>query len=142
MYLLDPTTGRRRRALLRDRAMRFVRDAADAATGLACDLSNRASGVRARLQQLQQRGAESSVDDTVLEARVRSSLGRVTSNPGAIQVTSVSGVVTLTGPVLASEHDAVYRTVSRVPGVAPVIDRLTLHESAASVSGLQGAANV
>ena len=114
MYLLDPASGRRRRSRLRDRSMRFVHDAADAAAGLASDLRNRASGVRARLQ----RGADSSADDTVLEARVRASLGRVASNPGALQVTSVSGIVTLTGPVLANEHEALYRTVSRVPGVA------------------------
>jgi hyperosmotically inducible protein len=139
MYLLDPTTGRRRRAQLRDRATRVLHDAADACSGLACDLSNRARGVRARLQR---RVAVDSVDDTVLEARVRSSLGRVTSTPGAIQVTSVAGIVTLTGPVLAREHDAVFRAVSRVPGVTDVIDRLTMHESAGSISSLQGAASV
>jgi hypothetical protein len=138
MYLLDPVSGRRRRALLRDQTVRLVNDCTDWCTGLTRDLRNRASGVRARLRPLDQ----GVVDDEVLEARVRTALGRATSHPGAIDVISVNGIVTLTGPVLANEHDAIWRAVSRVAGVQDVIDQLTLHESAGSIPALQGGAPV
>jgi osmotically-inducible protein OsmY len=138
MYLLDPTNGRRRRARLRDQTARCVNDTTDASSGIARDLRNRAMGVRAWLQRTE----AGPVDDGVLAARVRSALGRATSHPGSIGVTSVSGIVTLTGPVLAREYDALYRAVSRVPGVEDVIDHLTVHEDAGSIPGLQGGVTV
>src|SRR5688500_15986079 len=86
MYLLDPAAGRRRRALLRDRTASLARRTAEASNALACDLQNRASGLRA---QLEHRHDDRPVDDTVIEARVRSRLGRVSTHPGAIGVASV-----------------------------------------------------
>jgi hypothetical protein len=78
------------------------------------------------------------VDDTVLEARVRSKLGRASTHAGAIGVASMDGVVTLTGPVRAHEHGTVRRAVERVNGVIGVIDYLTEQAEAGSVPGLQG----
>ncbi|MGH9173002.1 MAG: BON domain-containing protein, partial [Vicinamibacterales bacterium] len=102
---------------------------------LACDLENRIAGFRSRLT----RAADTTpVDDGILEARVRSKLGRASSHPGAIGVFSVDGVVTLTGPVLAHERGTVLRAVERVKGVVGVADHLTEHEYARSVPGLQG----
>src|SRR5688572_10485862 len=114
MYLFDPIAGRRRRALLRDKAVRFTHQASDRSEGLLRDLGNRAAGVRAELFN---RGDTGPVDDTVLEARVRSALGRVSSHPGSIGVSSVNGIVTLTGPLLTREHEDVSRAVCDVPGV-------------------------
>jgi BON domain len=137
MYLLDPNSGRRRRALLRDRAVHAAHKTADSAAALSRDLRNRAIGLMAGMRaRFEADGAP--VDDAVIEARVRSALGRVTTHPGAIGVSSSAGFVTLTGPVLASEHDAVYRAVSGVPGVCDVIDNLSAHEQAGDVPGLQG----
>ncbi|HXG89213.1 MAG TPA: BON domain-containing protein [Vicinamibacterales bacterium] len=100
---------------------------------LSRDWRNRASGLAARWDR-----ADTRVDDVVIEARVRSSLGRVTSHPGTVGVASIDGMVTLTGPVLAAEHAAICRAVGRVRGVGEVIDQLTQHEQAGSVPGLQG----
>ena len=45
-YLLDPAQGRRRRALVRDKALKTYRDACEFADAASRDLRNRAEGVR------------------------------------------------------------------------------------------------
>jgi gas vesicle protein len=47
MFIFDPKEGRRRRALARDKAVHYGREASDFATGTAKDLRNRAYGVAA-----------------------------------------------------------------------------------------------
>jgi BON domain len=73
--------------------------------------------------------------DDVLRERVRSRLARLTSHPGAIDVTSLDGVIALRGAVLAGEADLVLSGVRRVRGVVGVEDHLERHASAASVGG-------
>ena len=45
MYVLDPVSGRRRRAIARDKAVSTAQDAVDTLQGTARDLTNRAKGV-------------------------------------------------------------------------------------------------
>lgn len=45
MYIFDPKGGRRRRALIRDKAVGLSHSATDAIEGTAKDLSNRAKGL-------------------------------------------------------------------------------------------------
>jgi hypothetical protein len=47
MYFFDPVSGRRRRALLRDKVVHARHEALDSAEGTAKDLRNRAYGVAA-----------------------------------------------------------------------------------------------
>ena len=139
MYLFDPVGGNRRRALVRDQVAHAARRAREASRAVTTDLDNRLAGLRARLTS----GVDAlPVDDAVLEARVRSKLGRTSAHAGAIGVASIDGVVTLTGPVLAHVHGTVCRAVERVNGVVAVIDYLTEHEHAGSVPGLQGEGSV
>ena len=139
MYLFDPTTGRRRRALLRDQSVRVARHARRASTGLAQDVRNRATGLAARLQSDR---ATEPVDDSIVEARVRSALGRACSHPGAIGVASIDGIVELVGPILAIEYENVWRAVSSVSGVVEIVDNMTVHEDAGDIPGLQGEGSV
>ncbi len=78
------------------------------------------------------------VDDSVLEARVRSSMGRVVSNPGAIAVMAEDGNVTISGPVLAGEVDGLLACVKSVPGVQEVHSQLTVRPTPDGIPGLQG----
>ena len=50
MYLFDPDRGGRRRALIRDKAVKLNRQTRDALEGKAKDLSNRAKGVAHELK--------------------------------------------------------------------------------------------
>ena len=45
MYLLDPDGGRRRRALIRDQAVKLNKQTREAVAGRVGDLSNRAKGM-------------------------------------------------------------------------------------------------
>jgi hypothetical protein len=135
MYLFDPSDGRRRRAQLADRTTSFARRAREGAAATACDLQNRVRGVAARLRDEDDAGL---VMDAVVDARVRTAIGRVSTHPGAIGVAVVGGIVELNGPVLASEHDAVIDTVVNTRGVLDVVNHLTQHESADTIPGLQG----
>ena len=95
MYLFDPVGGNRRRAMLRDQAAHAARRTRMMSSALASDLENRVAGFRARVTNV---ADTIPTDDSVLEARVRSKLGRASSHAGAIGVASVDGIVTLTGP--------------------------------------------
>src|SRR5215467_14448230 len=85
MFLLDPHMGSRRRAILRDKLISFMRLAAWAADKTSRDLRNRIYGTVASTKS---RFRETAVSDDVLVERVRSQLGRAVSHPHAIQVTA------------------------------------------------------
>jgi len=135
MYLLDPEHGRRRRALLRDQAVRAqsnVRDTLDAGKR---DLSNRATALTGRARSLFQRRKAT---DNVLAERVRSKMGRYIAHPGAVEVAAADGRVELGGSILSHEHEDLIDAISQVEGVADVIDRLNVFETAEGISELQG----
>jgi uncharacterized membrane protein len=135
MYLLDPDQGRRRRAVMRDRLASGISRLDDATSVASRDLQNRARGIA---HEVRARFTLEDVPDEILCERVRSRLGGAVSHPGAIEVATLSGRVTLSGAVLEREYVRLLRTVWAVRGVADVEDRLAVYESAAGVSALQG----
>lgn len=135
-WLLDPQSGRRRRAVARDRIRSRLHRLDDAARIALVDLRNRTAGTIASV--CGRAAAEDDTDDPVLAERVRATLGRVVSHPGSIDVSASAGVVTLRGPVLQHETASLLRAVRAVRGVRAVDDRLDAHECAGRVSGLQG----
>jgi hypothetical protein len=134
MYLLDPTGGRRRRALVRDRLTHAARLGSDAMGATRRDVAHRASGVAARVRGALRREA---VDDQVLVERVRARLGRFVSHPHAIEVAADHGVVTVRGPILRAEAQQLLNAVGEVRGVQDVVSALTVHDDGA-VPALQG----
>lgn len=134
MYLLDPVGGGRRRALARDKCARAYHVSSEALRKSSRDLGNRSKGLvagaRSRLRQ-------GEAPDQVLEARVRSRLGRAVSHPGAILVEVHEGRIILRGDVLASELSHLLSAIESVKGVSGVENLLNVHESAEGVSALQ-----
>jgi osmotically-inducible protein OsmY len=135
MYLLDPDRGGRRRALVRDRAARARHKLGDGLDTTARDLSNRAKGTAAALRSRFQR---ESVEDEILQERVRSAMGHAVSHPGAIETIVSDGRVTLRGTALERELDDLLRTVGRVRGVSDVVNELAVHREPGGVPSLQG----
>jgi uncharacterized membrane protein len=135
MYLLDPERGRRRRNLVRDQLVHGVNRAEHGAGTTARDLSNRARGMVAHARGRMRDGP---VQDAVLEARVRSRLGRLVGNPGSIEVAADHGMITLRGPVLERELPGLLSGISHVRGVDEVRNRLDVHAAPGDVPGLQG----
>ena len=137
-FMLDPSAGRRRRALARDKMTRATRKTRDAVDATARDIANRSRGIAASLSP----GEERDADDAVLVERVRAKLGRVSSHPRAIDVYASAGEVTLRGPILASEADRVLSTVAAVPGVRALNNELEPHQTSERVPALQGRGRV
>ena len=135
MYLLDPQAGSRRRAVIRDAMARAGRKTTGALDATSRDLYNRSRGVVAGARRWRQ---DDSVPDDVIEARVRSRLGRYVSHPRSVEVTVDDGRVILCGPILRREADAAVIAVSRVRGVESVNDDLERHDTPDGVPGLQG----
>jgi hypothetical protein len=138
MFFLDPDRGRRRRALIRDRAVHAARVTMDAAGATSRDVAHRTSGVAARARSA---FARKPVDDLVLTERVRSRLGRLVSHPQAIDVEATNGIVRLSGPVLEHEMLRVLRATEGVRGVRDVVNALDAHREAGRESALQGDAS-
>jgi hypothetical protein len=135
MYLLDPTGGRRRRAVVRDRLTHGIRSASHAAGTTSRDVAHRATGLAARLRA---RARDEVVDDDILVERVRSRVGHVVAHPHAIEIKVRDGAVTLRGGILERELPRLVRAVGRVRGVRDVVNHLQLHTEADDAPALQG----
>ena len=125
MYLLDPQGGGQRRAVARTKTVSALKTGGDAALKTGKHLGNRTKGLVAEAGSRLRREP---VDERVLCDRVRAKLGRAVSNPSAIEVTSVDGLVILSGSVLPSEKDHLLSTVAKVKGVKDIDDQLELME--------------
>jgi len=136
MYMLDPDRGKRRRALIGDKAYSIVSDTRQALGAASRDAAHRIEGLRARARRLV---SDTPVpDDLQLIERVRARMGRLVSHPHAIQVGANNGRVTLSGPVLRHEVPRLLDAIRTVWGVASVEDGLVVHDSSESISSLQG----
>lgn len=134
MFLLDPVSGRRRRHVMRDKLFSGGRTLSETAETTANRIRNKARGLVAETRS---RFSVQDVEDSVLESRVRSSMGHVLSNAGAIAIQANGGVVTVSGPVLAAEVDRLLSCISSVPGVHEVRSQFQVRQSTDALSGLQ-----
>ena len=112
MYVLDPKLGRRRRALVRDKAQAYWRRMGKLISQTARDARQRTYGLIAETQT-QIRGADVP-EDAVLVARVRAQIGHVVSQAGTIDVTAHQGRVTLSGSIAAHEVEKLLSAVASV----------------------------
>lgn len=134
-YFFDPSRGKRRRALIKDKGTRLANQANEYGGKIYRRLKNQGEGVIAKASKLTH---QERVDDEALMNRVRSEFGRKIRHARAIEVEVNNGEVTLSGPILASEIDDLIRCVKDVPGVKDVINQLDVHKSAGKISALQG----
>jgi uncharacterized membrane protein len=135
MYLFDPERGKRRRALWRNKMTHATRLASEVTGKTQRDLRNHLLGAFAEVESLFK---TREVSDDVLEARVRSRLGRIVSHPSAVEVKVVNGLIILSGPILADEVHPLLESVTGIHGVKNIENRLEVHEHAGDIPALQG----
>ena len=133
MYVLDPRSGRRRRALVRDKAQAYWRRMGKFISQTARDARQRTYGLMAETQK-QLREADVP-EDTVLVARVRAQIGHVISQAGTVDVTAQQGRVTLSGSIAAHEVEKLLSAVASVAGVTAVVNRLEVNPATAPAAG-------
>lgn len=124
MYCLDGTTGRRRRALMRDRVVGASHDAADELGRKGKRIAGRVRGVMAT-GELDRKSSTEPDSDAQLRERVRSRMGHLVSHPRAIDVSVEDGVVRLSGSILAKELDGLLSQLKDMAGVKKVHNALT-----------------
>lgn len=130
MYLLDPNSGRRRRALVKDKTRHGANVAGTKLSATANDLGNRTRGLTNETIK-RFRDGEPMTDDKLAQ-RVRSELGHHTSSASQIEVTAKDGCVVLSGPVLTDEAERIVKAVNKVRGVSSVENRLQMNEAPAT----------
>jgi osmotically-inducible protein OsmY len=135
MYMLDPRMGKRRRALVYDKACAYWRRTGNVLGKTARDVSNRTRGLAADVRT-QLTGGDRP-EDRVLVARVRAHIGHIVSQPSAIDVTAQQGLVTLSGSIPANEVAKLLSTVEAVSGVSEVVNQLEVHTEMEHGSGVQ-----
>ncbi|MGH9866605.1 MAG: BON domain-containing protein [Candidatus Polarisedimenticolia bacterium] len=121
MYLFDPSTGNRRRSVMKDKLAHYRHQLREGARATSSDVSHRARGWWAGL--LSVCAAEEDVSDDVLESRVRSRLGRSVSHPSWIRIEADQGQVSVTGHVPNRDREKLHRTVASIRGVRHVDER-------------------
>jgi uncharacterized membrane protein len=120
MYIADPAEGRRRRALLQDKVTHYSRETQRMVGGTIRDARNRLTGLQAEtLRKLVPRQAKS-IDNHVLEARVRSRVARAIPEAEDIEVEADEGVITLRGDVGNEIEQKLMTLVEGIPGVEAV----------------------
>ena len=120
MFLVDPIRGRQRRVHARETAVHTGKVLLKAVDSSGRDASNRIKGIVLDAKTL---FIHEDVDDAVLEDRVRSAAGRVSSHPN-VEVVVAGGNVTLVGPVLEDEEEAVLSAAKAVRGVRQIVNRM------------------
>jgi len=143
MFLLDPSQGRRRRAIIRDkttsaahRSARYARSTgrhiANKATGLAHEAGSYASSAVSAVKGAVGAGTNERVDDMTLAERARAAIGRL-SNTGNVSCRVEGGRAILTGNIPASGVERVVAVVGGLTGINGVDNRLDVRDSIASI---------
>jgi uncharacterized membrane protein len=134
-YLFDPRSGRRRRAILRDRLVHAGHVTQDFVGKANRDARHRMNGMYSGAMS---RFRVDACEDSVVQERVRTELGRLSTHPGAIHVTCVEGITRLQGDILEEEFDRVLEGLRKVRGVQEIVSELRRHAEAGRIPSLQG----
>jgi hypothetical protein len=121
--MLAPTTGRRSRALLKDKVNKAGHGAShlgQSAKSKAADLANRTAG---KIHEIKGSGEEDLADDLTIADRVRTEIGEnpITRNMERLNIDCVDGIVTVRGPIADKELQGQIEGIVRaVKGVVDV----------------------
>ena len=120
MYVADPSQGRRRRALLQDKMSSATHKTSHLVNQTLRDTRNRITGLQAEAMRMMLPRQAKPIDDHVLEARVRSRLGRALPHLPPIDVSARDGLVTLSGNISEDDESNLLDAVEAIPGVEGV----------------------
>ena len=122
MYLFDPSAGRRRRAILRDKVVHVRKASTNWLVRAALDLEHRLYGSALTLRSY---ATSAHVPNDVLVERVRARLGRFVKHSHEVEVAAESGRVILRGKVAPGEKLPLVAGMRFVPGVHEIVDELS-----------------
>lgn len=126
MFYLDPSEGRRRRALVRDRSLALKRDAKDFMENQSTHADDGAYGLDDGML----------VDDVQLRRDVHARASLLLSNPMALDISVDEGVVRLSGRLPAREAELLLTKVAAMRGVQEVDDQLVIDPDTVEIDGV------
>lgn len=129
MFVADPSQGRRRRAELQDKMNSATHKTTKLMDRLVRDVHNRLLGLQAQARRIMAPRSLKPIDDHVLEARVRSRLGREIPQFDQLQVSASQGTISLSGNITAGEEARLLEIVEAIPGVEAVHRNLEIHSA-------------
>lgn len=121
MYILDPNSGRRRRALARDKAFAAGHDVERLARGTTRHTADHLRGMAAKVRARTHRSVP---DDDQLRERILSRLGHALHQPSRVEVDVDHGHVVLKGTADPAETERLVVTIAKMQGVHGVENRL------------------
>jgi uncharacterized membrane protein len=124
-YFGNPKRGARRRAALARGTEHLCERATGEVRRSLLDAQHHLTGISARLSSSL---TAANPPEQVLEARIRSRIGRVLSQPRKVHVVCDRGLVTLWGGVPENEIYELLRVVRDVPGVKDIQEHLDTYE--------------
>ena len=124
MFFLDPKSGTRRRALVRDKTRHGYRSTTDYLKRTSANVANHTRGLVAAASRPFAE-AETPADDVLL-ARVKSRIGHVIADPHAIEVKADHGHVLLTGTLPYRDAQKVLKTIASIRGVSGLENHLAI----------------
>ncbi len=136
VYFFDPYRGNYRRAKFKDKSLKFKKSSVSLAERQLKNVRNQFRGFTYGLKNLFI--DQGPVENSVLEARIRSKIGRKISHAHAVKVNVIDGNVTLSGPILRREVNQVLACARTVSGVKKLVNKLEPHERAGNIPELQG----
>jgi len=133
MYLLDPVSGRRRRAWIADKARSLLNEVGDAVDVTWRDTTNRLRGLWTRVGSIFDRRQPT---DEQITQRVRAQMGRLVWRPRQIEVSVQGGRVFLSGgPLSPGQCQRLIEHVQSMRGVTAVENQLRLEPAPSSEGG-------
>ncbi len=121
MYIFDPQSGARRRAMARQRAQGRWNEAREYVRGKARYAAGHLQGYAHEARSMFQQDEPT---DQQLRERVRAQLGHLTDQASNIQVDVQDGVVTLRGSVPESDREKIEKGIRSIRGVREVANEL------------------
>lgn len=125
MFMLDPARGARRRALVRDKTVKVLRQGGRAIHNRGEDIGHRLTGAA---HEWKAKRLPPPANDQ-LEERIRAELGHKVEHSRAIIVAAEEGNVTLKGYALRDELEDVLDTARHVNGVRKVRSEMQIKDS-------------
>ncbi|HUQ19075.1 MAG TPA: BON domain-containing protein [Gemmatimonadaceae bacterium] len=125
MFILDPARGSRRRAIVRDKTVKVIRQGGRAIHDRGEDIGNRLTGAA---HEWKAKRLPPPANDQ-LEERIRAELGHNVEHSHAITVTAQDGSVTLGGYGLRDELEDILDTARHVNGVRKVRSEMQIKDS-------------
>jgi hypothetical protein len=120
MYMLDPRLGLRRRSVLKDQLFSTFRNIRRQSGKYSRNLTYRSRGLFHKIGDRIQAGRQN-IPDPVLEARIRSKIGRQLRNhPHSFEVVVDRGNVLLEGTISDALYQRLNPVIRRMPGVHSV----------------------